>query len=1510
LLTYALWTVQVVYDDGAGEHELDVRVNSPSAIVADLVQALDPAGRGDRPLLVEGQRVDHDLALREVGLHEGARLRFADAGGRYASGPPTSPPTPAPRGTDLELVVVNGLDAGRRFPLPPGTTLIGRAGGCHVVLAHQTVSLHHAALNVAPNGNVTVADLGSHNGTRLDGIPVAEQADARTAPRTLVPEGATLRLGALELEVRPGRHHDRPRALDLRRDVGAAGTIPFNRPPRSAPPPPLAEVRLPSAPRTGSGRSTLSLITIVAPLVFAGGMYAMTQSPQSLMFAGLSPVMAVANAIDARRKGRRSARGEQERFAREVGKLADELQAAGQEERRRRRDQLPDPVEILRRVTLPSTTLWERRPTHDDFLELRVGIGDADWQPPVAEPSSSARAEQHDEVTRTVADASTLRGAALPLDLAGGGVVGIAGDRAAALALARSLVCQAAALHGPVDLPVLVLAGPRGADDWDWAKWLPHVRDPGGGERLLSCDHETSTRIVEARLEAARASHRDPRVPLPPRRSGERPTGPTTLVVVDDESLLSGRRAPTRDLLRGEGGPVAGIVIATSVDRLPAMCTAVVEMDGGDGQANLRIPHEGRRVDGFLAGGLGGGTARACARTLARFEDPELEVVGAGLPASVRLLSLLAMEEPTVESILARWQASAHDPQRVAAPVGVTESGVFAVDLVADGPHGLVGGTTGAGKSELLRTLVAGLAAEHDPDHLTFVLVDFKGGSAFDECAKLPHTVGLVTDLDAHLAERALQCLEAELKHRERVLRSAGAVDLPDYLRTLSAGPAASSSGPVAPSPAASSSGPAAPSSADGHGGGEPLPRLLVVVDEFATLRAELPHFVDSLVGVAQRGRSLGVHLLLATQRPQGAISDSIKANTNLRIALRVQDGSDSTDIIDVADAADIPRTAPGRAYVRLGRNEVVAIQTALATATRSDEATTPVDLGAFRYGPTPRGRSWPGGADRVDAPLPATTGANGRDTDLAALVQTVDEAFARTGRPRPRRPWPDPLTGDLDLGEVVDAARRRAEADGRPLGQVPIALADDPGAQSQYPTGWVPADGNLLVYGVGGSGTTTTLTSLALSLAELRPPDQVHLYGIDFGARELEVLQALPHVGSIVPGDDRERQMRLIRWLRDEMARRRQLGLAAVADLPAIVTLVDGWTSFQAEYQDASVGPTMEAVQRLVADGPDVRIYTIASIERPAGMAGTMASTVQQRLVLRLADDNGYGALGVQRRAVPEMVPGRALIAATSQVIQVARPPRGDVAGAVDRLAASWPAPSEPPTVIRTLGSDLRMGDVGGTAQLGHRPWTIPVGIAEVSMGPADLVAYPGEHATIAGPARSGKTSALRTIAGAARRGRPDVRIVAVAGPRSALATDPTVDQVVKPASIAHELAAAVAPPADGKAAARPTLLLVDDADMVDDHNALLANLATSDRDDLLLVAAGRNDGLRSGFSSWTRVLRRWRLGVLLVPDVAYDGELCGTLLPRRSPVAMVPGRGYVVNAGRPELAQLARPD
>ena len=288
--------------------------------------------------------------------------------------------------------------------------------------------------------------------------------------------------------------------------------------------------------------------------------------------------------------------------------------------------------------------------------------------------------------------------------------------------------------------------------------------------------------------------------------------------------------------------------------------------------------------------------------------------MGAGVPVACGLLGLLGVSGDDEREIRRRWRRSSGTAD-LAVPIGADAQGPVVLDLIADGPHVLIGGTTGSGKSELLRSLVAGMAASADPDHVAMVLIDYKGGAAFDCCADLPHVAGLVTDLDEHLGARALRCLEAELRYREHRLREVGAEDLAAYRVRSALNRAQRSSA-------------------------EPLPRLLVVVDEFASLAADLPEFLDALVGIAQRGRSLGVHMVLATQRPAGVVTDDIRANATCRIALRVSDPRESVDIIDAGDAAGIPRSRPGRAIARFGPGEFTPFQSALSTGYSSAEAT------------------------------------------------------------------------------------------------------------------------------------------------------------------------------------------------------------------------------------------------------------------------------------------------------------------------------------------------------------------------------------------------------------------------------------------------------------------------------------------------------------------------------------------------------------------------------------------
>jgi S-DNA-T family DNA segregation ATPase FtsK/SpoIIIE len=1363
--------VQVVYQDGVRSAEVELGVGRPDVLVRDLATAL-AAHTSD--LLIDGRPVPASRRLADAGLLVGATVRAV--GGSAEKSMPRR----------VEVRVVGGLRAGTSAPLGVGTGTVGRDSAALVRLDDPAVSRAHCRIEVRSDGQVHVTDMGSRNGTDVNGARIS--APTPVGPDDLIGVG-----GVALLRVIPTDRLDPPVAGLT---AGLAGTIPFGRQPRFAQVPDPAPIKLPDPPAHRAAH-TFNLTMIIGAFVMAGAFVLITNDLRYAAIAALSPLMLVANWIEDRTRGRRSLRRQVRRFGADLATATDQLTDRHAAELRLRRAGSVDPAEALFRARTPSPRLWERRPAAADFQVLSVGIADLAWSPPVEGDAGSP------EVAELLDRLRLLPAVPVPVSLRAGTVLGLDGHRRAALAVARSLLAQAAVTAGPADLTVAVFVDADRVADWDWTKWLPHVIDRGSVRRLAIGPAEAAE------------------------LAGELRGTPQLLAVVDGAGLLEGRPCPLRDLL-ADRERTAAIVLA---DRLPAQCTATLAV-AADGAATLRRLTEAGTVPGILATGMPEPAARDLARALARFEDPELHVAGAGLPDQVALLPLLGVDlDPA--ALLARWRAGAAS-LRARAVLGVTEDGLFEIDLDDDGPHGLIAGTTGSGKSELLRTLVAALAMSTDPEHLTFALIDYKGGGALDECARLPHSVGLVTDLDEHLGERALRCLEAELRHREQLLRRVGLNHVRDYQRWRDTD-----------SPAA-----------------EPMPRLVVVIDEFATLVKALPDFVDALVGIAQRGRSLGMHLILATQRPAGSVSESIKNNTKLRVALRLESASDSVDVIDAPVAAEIGGRQWGRAFHRLSAREVRPVQTALSTAVSRHTAAA-LTVRPFRFGP---------GAGAAEPAAPDGP------TDLRRMVDAAGAAFASSGHRPPRRPWPPPLPAMVTDLPAVGCGMQTATA-----GLPAFVLADAPDQQAQYPVGWDPAAGNLLLYGVVGAGTSTALAALALAWAQANPPAQTQLYVLDMGAGELAALGALPHTGAYVGATERERQVRLIKLLRAELATRK----AVPADRPQWIVLVDNIAALTSEFdRDLHGMNLLDDLARVYADGPAVGIHFAVTADRGGSVPHQLASLTQQKLLFRLADSTEYALFDVPRNRVPTFVPGRAVVAATSQATQI-RFPGKDLPAAVDAVTSGWPGAARTAPEVGVLPARV---SVSGRASTSGYPWQLPIGVDSSTLGVAELVLYEHEHVLIAGPARSGRTTALRTIAELlARADRPPA--VRALTPRRATLPDAFTD----PAALVAALPAG------------PVVLLVDDADQITDKSGDLERLL--DRPDLHVVATGRADNLRRAYGHWTQRVRESRCGVLLCPDHDLDGDLLAAELPRLDRLAALPGRGYLAMNGDVTGVHLAVP-
>ncbi len=621
------------------------------------------------------------------------------------------------------------------------------------------------------------------------------------------------------------------------------------------------------------------------------------------------------------------------------------------------------------------------------------------------------------------------------------------------------------------------------------------------------------------------------------------------------------------------------------------------------------VPDAAEPVDDVVADLVADRWAQRLARGLAPLRDAT-PVAGAGLPDTVRLLDQLDLDATDADAVATSWRRS---PRAVTTVLGATTGGPFVVDLARDGPHVLVAGTTGAGKSELLQTLIAGLALANRPDELTFVLVDYKGGAAFAECARLPHTVGLVTDLDAGLTARALDSLGAEIARRERLLASHGASDLTDYQSLRDR---------------VGATGQEVPPS---------LPRLVLVIDEFRVLAEELPDFISGLVRLAAVGRSLGVHLVLATQRPGGVVSADIKANVNLRLALRVQHPGDSIDVVDTSEAATISDRTPGRGVARVGSAEPVRFQTARVGGVAAGSADVRFSV---------RRLEWARLGD--PAPRPAAP-PHVAEADLSRIVRAVGAAARDMGVAIAPSPWLPPLPELLTTRTIPPAPPS-------PSPVLTYGLADDPARQRQVAASWdLAVDGALGVVGASRSGRTTVVRALLASLVGRCTPAEGWVYVLD-GAAGLGPLTDLPHVGAVVPRDDGERAGRLLGRLLAEVSRRQELFTRASAGdlleyqrtggaLPWIVLVVDGWDELHQSWDDTEGLRRLDAVLELLSRGPAVGVRCVVTGGR-AVATGRLGALVGQRLVLRTSDTGDAVMAGVPSRSVPTpWPPGRGVV-------------------------------------------------------------------------------------------------------------------------------------------------------------------------------------------------------------------------------------------------------------------------
>ena len=1445
---------------------------------ATLAVAAPTAGVGGEPRML-----DPTLLLAEAPIGSGFDVAVVEATpDAYRGGPVVA-----------ILRVLNGVEEGRAIPLTCGSIILGRTSAAEIQLDDPMVSRRHARIEAGESG-VEVVDLNSANGIVVDGESCAR---VRMIPGQVILVGCT----QLTCEYVP-------QDAGLPSVVERGGFLLFNRSPQVEVRCAGEELRPPAIPAAPAPRA-IPWPMVIAPVLMGMAMFAMTHRAASLLIVAMAPVMMLGNLWGQRAQQRKKAAADIETFERQFDALERHVAEGQRVERERRRAEAPATSTVFGHALTLGPLLWTRRPEHWNFLGIRLGVGTAPSRLTVHQSREENGLPAYAERIQELRDRyAWVDGVPLAESLPSCGAVGIAGSRHGAADAVRGMGVNIFGLHSPGEVVAAALTSPDWADDLSWMRWLPHASSPQSpiGELALA-DNQTAGEALLTALEEEIARRSQPPVPRGPlatadtamfagAKVGERAdSGPPTVpgaavVLIVTEDAPVDRPRLTRVIEHGPDVGIYTIFVGSTVASLPAACRTYIDVSRGLDRANIGYVRAGERYEDVAVEGVSLANAELFARLLAPVVDAgAVAPDSSDLPESVALLRLLGHEmSDDVGAVIERWHHNHSMINRLPSPrsqlsgpfglkafVGQASPDALALDLRAQGPHALVGGTTGSGKSEFLQAWVLGLAAEYSPDRVTFLFIDYKGGSAFAACRDLPHRVGLVTDLSPHLVLRALTSLRAELRYRERLFERRRAKDLIDMERRQD---------PETP------------------------PALVIVIDEFAALVSDVPEFIDGVVDIAQRGRSLGIHLIMATQRPAGVIKDNLRANTNLRVALRMADEADSKDVVGSAIAANFDPALPGRGVVKVGPGRLIPFQTGYAggwTTRLPDRArVTVADLrcGAARVWESARVAS-----TTLDGELPGQHGPN----DQRRLVDNLRAAAALAEIRAPRRPWLDELADAIDLAGLP----LRGDA------HIPLGIADIPERQEQVPAFFEPdTDGHLLVYGTSGAGKSTTLRSIAIAAGSRPAEGGAWVYAIDCGTGALRSLEDMPHVGSVVVGDDVERIQRLLRMFRSAVDERGALFSAAHAStlaeyreitgdrtLPRMFLVVDGLGTFRQEWEVVAARSAYYAIfLRLLTEGRPLGVHVVASVDRFGAVPTAVTANMPTRVVLRMSDEGAYAMLGIPKDVLHEgSAPGRAVINGWETHIVTA----GGTSVAAEQIAAAADlarrfreegCTEAPP--IGALPADIGPGALPETVD------GLPViGLSETALEPRGFEAR-GTF-MVAGPPRSGKTTALRAIIHGVERAGMPLELFHIGGRRNSLAmfrrwrgAAYSVEQV---RDLAAELAKKVA---EERSGVRIVVVLENIADFADTdaERALRTLMQAINRSDHLLIADSDTTQLTGGFGL-VGELKAGRRGLALRPDT-HDGEaLFKMAFPRMNRHEFPPGRAILVDNGQHEIVQVA---
>lgn len=944
-------------------------------------------------------------------------------------------------------------------------------------------------------------------------------------------------------------------------------------------------------------------------------------------------------------------------------------------------------TEVYRRV-------WERSYYDDDFMEVRLGLGKRKNISEIEIPSVGYQVEE-DELNSLAEllknECEYMDQAPVSLDLKRLNSVGLIGNPALINAMIMNLVIQLAALHDSTELKLAFVYNDRNKVNYDWVKKLPHVWNSDMDFRLIANDKDEVLQLFrylsleyENRLSVENRRNTSPL--------------PNYVVIVLDKELIEDVSLSKFVTADYEKTGFASLYAFGAITAIPNGCKAILRCltEGNGIYSNIDLE---KRLTTFQNDNIDMNGIYQFASAMTRLKSGNGQNK-AGIPTTVTFLDLFKAGSIEEMQILSKWSESSA-VKSLAVPIGIKNGGeLFKLDIHEKfhGAHGLLAGTTGSGKSECIQTLILALAVQFHPDDVSFVLIDFKGGGMANCFIGMPHLAGTITNLGNQI-RRSMVSLNAEIKRRQQMMKEAGVNHIDKYQALFK-----------------------------NKQVDIPMPHLVIISDEFAELKQQQPEFMSELISIARIGRSLGVHLILATQKPSGVVDDQIWSNTRFRISLKVADKSDSTGMIGVPDAAAI--TLAGRGYVQVGYNEVFELVQTAYTGADYTPVETYIDKEQQKVQMIDSC-----GQVAVSAEikpkrivLENEQGASGKKlSQLEALVTYLGELSIKNNI-RPNLIWQEPLAKLLALSEIKSEAAEPFQL------KATMGLIDDPQLQTLHPM-VIDLSGvsHIVLYGMPGCGKTTFLQTLIYSMMTNYSTEEVQFNIFDFGGRVLEMFGSAPHSNALFFPDDSEKISDFFSNLIEELdvrrhlfARARQGNLAAYRKatgekLPAILLVVDNFGKFVEQTYNFE-----EIFSTIVKEGAKYGITLIATASTVNTISYKYADYFTQKYTLLLADNSDYSAvLGSTMGMKPENVKGRGMMRYESRLVEY-------------QTALALP---EPDDAIRSESIIREIGKMAGAA----KPAATKTSVEYEAYKPAGTSSV-DDAALVLAANRSGKTSPVKS--------------------------------------------------------------------------------------------------------------------------------------------------------------------